>query len=321
MSAPTSYSFTRYLAAKRSVDDRALNRLVWTSLRAALLGRAPSAEPLAVLEIGAGIGTMVERMLEDRLLPPCRYALLDAETANMQTATHRLAAWTRQASGTIGAAASASPFPLSPLDSFRIAAPGVPDVDIFTYPYDLFAFLNTVGSAPLIDLLVAHAFIDLVDVPSTLPRLTAILRPGALVYLTINFDGATILQPELDPALDAQIEQLYHATMDARLVNGRRSGDSRTGRHLFENLNKAGIQILDAGSSDWVVFPRGHAYPADEAYFLHFIIHTMHGALGDAPGLDAQRFDAWIAARHAQIDAGELVYIAHQLDFLGRYTD
>jgi hypothetical protein len=46
----------------------------------------------------------------------------------------------------------------------------------------------------------------------------------------------------------------------------------------------------------------------------------MHGALRQTPGLDPERFDAWIAKRHVQIDAGELVYIAHQLDFLGRRT-
>jgi hypothetical protein len=70
-----------------------------------------------------------------------------------------------------------------------------------------------------------------------------------------------------------------------------------------------------------VVHPVAGAYPADEAYFLHFIVHTMHGALhddpaiADAPGIEA--FARWIAARHAQIDRGELIYIAHQLDFMG----
>jgi hypothetical protein len=33
--------------------------------------------------------------------------------------------------------------------------------------------------------------------------------------------------------------------------------------------------------------------------------------------LDPVRFEAWIAERHAQIERGELVYIAHQLDFFG----
>jgi hypothetical protein len=36
------------------------------------------------------------------------------------------------------------------------------------------------------------------------------------------------------------------------------------------------------------------------------------------PEIDNSLFEAWIAQRHAQIEAGTLVYIAHQLDFLGR---
>lgn len=320
MPAPTDFSFIRYLAAKRTVDDRALNRHVWDSLRSALAAYTPLNPPLTVLEIGAGIGTMVERLLEGRLLPPCQYCLLDAEAANMDTAAHRLARWAEQHFGSIAPAIHATPFRLPPFAALRMDVPTAPDVDIYLYHSDLFAFLDAPAAPPVVDLLIAHAFIDLVDVPSTLRRLTAILRPGALVYLTINFDGSTILQPAIDPPFDDQIEQLYHATMDARLVDGQPSGDSRTGRHLFGHLKQTGIQVLDAGSSDWVVFPREQAYPADEAYFLHFIVDTIHGALRHAPGLDPQRFDAWIAARHAQIDAGELVYIAHQLDFLGRYT-
>lgn len=76
---------------------------------------------------------------------------------------------------------------------------------------------------------------------------------------------------------------------------------------------------MSAGSSDWVVFAdKDGCYPADEAYFLHFIIHTIHQALQGHPQLDDHLFEAWIAQRHAQIEAGTLVYIAHQLDILGR---
>jgi hypothetical protein len=169
--------------------------------------------------------------------------------------------------------------------------------------------------------LIAHAFIDLVNVPTTLPALFSLLRPGGLFYFTIVFDGATILQPEIDPAFDAQIERLYHQTMDQRLVNGQPSGDSRTGRHLFHHLQATGAELLAAGSSDWVVYPDLNGYPGDEAYFLHFIIHTIHHALIDHPDLDPNRFTNWLNKRHAQIEAGELVYIAHQLDFLGRIKE
>jgi hypothetical protein len=51
---------------------------------------------------------------------------------------------------------------------------------------------------------------------------------------------------------------------------------------------------------------------------LHFIIHTIGTALRGHPDLDPVRLPSWIAQRHAQIEAGSLVYIAHQLDFLGR---
>lgn len=320
MPAPTEYSFIRYLSAKRSVDDRALNQRVWDHLAAALHS-LPNAGPLTVLEIGAGIGTMLERMLENRLLPASRYVLVDAEADNVQTATLRLADWAVRYFGSTRAAQGDAPFPLRPLAAFHIDAPAVPPLDVYTYHNDLFDFLDAVGPVPTVDLLVANAFMDLVDVPATLARLTSVLRPNALVYLTINFDGATILQPAIDPALDAQIERLYHATMDQRIVNGKPSGDSHTGRHLFDHLVRAGIRVLDAGSSDWVVFPHEDGYHDDEAYFLHFIIHTIQNALHGAPGLDAARLADWAAARHAQIERGELLYIAHQLDYLGRYTE
>ena len=72
MTVPNPYSFTRYLAAKKTVDDRALNHRVWQSLSAAL-PPFPPGTPLRLLEIGAGIGTMLERMLAWDLLSNAEY--------------------------------------------------------------------------------------------------------------------------------------------------------------------------------------------------------------------------------------------------------
>jgi hypothetical protein len=102
------------------------------------------------------------------------------------------------------------------------------------------------------------------------------------------------------------------------VVDGKPSGDSRTGRRLFAHLRAAGVDVLAAGSSDWVVFSGANGYSADEAYFLHDIIHTIDMALTGDSQLDAERLRTWVAQRHAQIDQGALVYIAHQLDVLGR---
>src|SRR5262245_22138638 len=130
---------------------------------------------------------------------------------------------------------------------------------------------------------------DLLDVPATLPQLTATLHPGALLYFTINFDGSTILEPTIDAYFDLLVERLYHRTMDERITEGKRSGDSHTGRHLFHQMKAANIQTLDAGSSDWVVIPHHGVYPADEGYFLHFIINTMYGALRNHPEIDDRK--------------------------------
>ncbi len=152
----------------------------------------------------------------------------------------------------------------------------------------------------------------------TLPILFNLLKPGGLFYFTLNFDGGTIFQPIIDAAFDEKITNLYHRTMDERISNGRPAGHSHTGRRLFKHLIDAGGEIIASGSSDWVVFADREGYAADEAYFLHFIVNTVHQALTGHPELESSLFEAWIAQRHAQIEAGTLIYIAHQLDFFGR---
>ena len=310
-------SFERYLSSKRSVDDRALNPHVWSSFARAVAerGAAQPGRELRVLEVGAGIGTMIERCLERRLFGLAHYTAIDAVHGNMAAAPERLAAWGTRHSLSVQIDPAPGGLPTVTVTSSDGASSALRRLSVHLEAVDLFDFLARPHVTPY-DVLIAHAFIDLVDVPSTLARLRRVLQPGSLVYLTINFDGATLFQPEIDPALDAQIERLYHRTMDERRVDGRPSGDSHTGRHLFGNLRAAGYEILDAGSSDWVVFAGAGGYPADEAYFLHFIVETLRGALAGHPELDTAAYDAWISTRHAQIERGELVYIAHQLDFL-----
>jgi hypothetical protein len=309
MVRPHFYSFARYLAAKRTVDDRALNHAVWCAFLQALA----SQPHVTCLELGGGIGTMVERLWEAHLLPPATYHLVDAETDNIAQAAKRLA---RLAVGvTASEFPGALPKPPSALAlRYERAAP----LDVHLHAADAFAFLDAARDLSAVDVVIANAFLDLVDLDATLARLVARLRRGAVVYFTINFDGATILEPAIDPAFDRLVVQVYHRTMDERIVNGKLSGDSHTGRHLFHAMQRAGIQVLAAGSSDWVVIPQAETYPHDEAYFLHFIVNTMAYALADHPLLDTARFAAWIETRHRQIETGELVYIAHQMDYLGR---
>jgi hypothetical protein len=167
-------------------------------------------------------------------------------------------------------------------------------------------------------LLIAHAFLDLLPLPGSLPMLFSLIKPGGLAWLTINFDGMTTFEPVIDAELDARIEKCFHKTMDGRITNGIRSGDSRTGRHLFEYLSQLKVKILAAGASDWVVYPMDWQYPSDEAYFLQFILYFFETSLCGSPELDDQQFAKWLAKRRSQVEAGQLIYIAHQMDFLVR---
>lgn len=275
------YSFTRYLAAKQSIDDRSLNHTV----RQALLRELPPG-PLDILEVGAGTGAMIDRLAAREVLSPGgRYTAIDADPANIAEARVRLAA---------------ADLPVS----LELAAADV-------YDFARRARGRRWG------LLIAHAFLDLVDVPRLLPQLFALLRPGGLFYFTINFDGLTVLEPAVDPEFDQQVIDLYHRTMDERRVDGRPTGGSRAGRALLQQIPAAGGEILAAGASDWVVLPRRERYPADEAYFLHHLLHFFEASLTGRPELDPQRFSSWLARRRAQVDAAELILIAHQIDVCG----
>jgi len=274
------YDEVRYLRAKRSVDDRALNHGVLEAFDAAL--RAIS-RPLRVLELGAGVGTMVPRLL-DRGLMAARYTLVDRDARSL-------------------AAAAAD---LGRISGQRVELDFVED--------DVFDWLGASAEPPF-DAVLASAFLDLVDVRELLPLIWRRLRPGAPFWFSINFDGETIFVPEL--AGDTEILARYHRTMDERVRNGRRAGESRTGRRLLEVIPASGARITAAGSSDWVVWPEGGRYPGDEAYFLHHIVHTIDEALSAEASLDQAALASWIAARHAQIDRAELSYIAHQLDIAG----
>jgi len=186
----------------------------------------------------------------------------------------------------------------------------VRDVKITLEQADVMEFI---GREPIPgDLLIAHAFLDLLPMPESMPKLLSLTKN--LAWLTLNFDGMTSLEPAIDTALDDRIERLYHSTMDERPTGG----DSRAGRHLFRHLREAGAEILAAGASDWVVYAQNGRYGPEEAYFLHFILHFFEESLSGNPELDPAAFSRWLEERRAQIERGELIYIAHQMDFLAR---
>jgi hypothetical protein len=289
------YSFPRYLLAKQAIDDRALNRQVLEALKANL-----PAGGVRVIEVGAGMGNMLARMLSWDVLTHADYVHLDAMEENIRFAREWIPKWATEAG------MSAERIAQNELRIFDT----VRDIHVTLEQADVLEYIDR-RPAPA-DLLVAHAFLDLLPMPESMPKLLSLTKN--LAWLTINFDGVTALEPVVDPVLDEQIERLYHETMDHR----RTGGDSRAGRHLFGHLLAAGAEVLAAGASDWVVYPSNGKYPGEEAYFLHFILHFFEESLSGHAELDQEAFGRWLRERRQQIDRGELIYIAHQMDFLAR---
>jgi len=288
------YSFPRYLLSKQSVDDRALNKDVLEALKANL-----PYEPLSIIEVGGGIGTMAARLLCWDVISQAEYVLVDGMPENIEYACDWLPKW-----GDENGLKTASI-----KDGLRIYGDRK-DLRVKLVQADVFDFIK--GNPAPANLLIAHAFLDLLPMPESLPKLLSLTKD--LAWLTINFDGVTCFEPVIDLELDAQIEDLYHETMNTRPSGG----DSLMGRHLFGYLKQVGAEIEAAGSSDWVVHPLHGHYPQDEAYFLQFILHFFEESVGSHPAINKDAFLDWIEERRDQVARGELVYIAHQMDFLVR---
>jgi SAM-dependent methyltransferase len=297
--ASTTSGYARYLAAKTTVDDRALNRQVLAELRRLMPPGAPR-----VLEVGAGLGTMVARLLDWGVVSAGEYVLLDADRQLLACSRRWLRDW---------AAARGVRTDLLP-DGLQLG-----DLRVRLLHAEVGGYLAA-AHRELADVLIANAVLDLVDVPTVLPGLLRLLVPAGVYWFTINYDGESIFvpgHPHDDPVMRA-----YHRDMDERIRYGRPAGESRTGRRLFHYLRDAGAPALAAGSSDWVVHPAPDGtYPADEAHFVRSILTTIRDALRNRQDwVEPADLADWLAVRWLQLARGELVYIAHQLDFVGRVS-
>ena len=147
------YSFPHYLLSKQSVDDRALNKDVLAALKASL-----SKAPLSVIEVGGGIGTMLARLLRWDLISQAEYTLVDEMDENIRFAGEWLQTWGLENGFSVELIAEGQ---LRIFNNSR-------DVLVNLVRADVFAFI---AKRPLpADLLIAHAFLDLLPMGLILPR-------------------------------------------------------------------------------------------------------------------------------------------------------
>lgn len=293
--------FPGYLAAKRTVDDRAINRRVLRRFTGELYRCfAQSSRPVDILEVGAGVGTMVARLAAWNALPfRVRYRCVDRDPEVIETAHAVLPGWLESAG-----------YEVARDDHGIVARTGRDRLRVTLVEGD------ALDERTRADAVIAAAFLDIVPVRTTIHSLLGTLRPEGVVYAPITYDGTTVFQPP-HPA-DPIVEALYHEHMDA--VRDQ-PGTSRAGQHTLAAVAGTGNEVVAVGAADWEVSPAPEGYAGEEAVFLDGVLGMVGEALETTapPSLEPEVAD-WRAVRTRQLDDGTLGLVAHNLDLLIRQT-
>jgi len=271
-------SFDAYLWAKEGIDSKSLHQPTWQLLVEA----CRTQEPARVLEVGAGVGTMLRRLFLAGALGNTSYWALEPQLALLEQASRLLEQLVRD-------------YPES-----------AHNVVLYPLADDWQSFSARPAAHPYI-LVVAHAFVDLVDAPAFLDSLVPFVAEGSLVYLSLIFDGLTQWYPQLPE--DDELMDLYHADMGHSVFNGTRSGP-RSARLIWNHALKGGWKLLSAGPSDWIMIAPTSAH---EQVVQLWLLSTIHKVLGD-------RATSWVQRRLIQARQGNLGLRISHMDLLLQRT-
>ena len=287
-----------YLVAKKDIDDAALNAHVLESLTR-VLRTGSKKMPLQVAEFGAGIGTMLARLMERQVFTgQVIYRLTDNDATHLAAARKYLSAWAQKRN-----------FPLSwSSEQHGHLRTSAVDLVLILEELDLRQLKGYPALRNVCDLILAHGVLDLFDLPQFLPPLLDCLKSGGLSYFSCNFDGETVFLPK--HSADQQIIHHYHESMERRC-----RGASHTGRRLLTVLHDQQQEIVAAGSSDWVVHPGRSGYFEGHKLFLMAIIDMVDQELAKKPERIPERSD-WTEQRRSQVADDRLFLLAKHLDIL-----
>lgn len=339
--------YVRYLKAKQTVDDRALNEGVLSDLKRCVHDYAngfKTSHVIQVLEVGAGIGAMCARLFHRGVFPSCvkvEYTLVDVKAdvlvaaseslVNLQRHTH-----TSCAISNIPEPSPAQRFPVvfgpnnihkqnCQNDTLQALLMPISLSDNFVVSFHAGDAIDYAKANPQrFDLVVAAAVLDLWMLNDCLPHLFSALDNQRLnaFYFPINFDGVTDFFPPsgIGVQLDYNVEQAFHLTMGKRRIASYETLAAHTGRRMLPALMELGVRNVSVGSSAWIVYPRKGRYIGDESFFLQCIIDFIESSVDpgqDMDSVDPALFHAYITKRRRQIEDGSLYYIAHNIDTFG----
>lgn len=292
-----TFDYPEYLAIKQAIDDRSLNQSVWQAMAAWLKPLAVNPE-FRILEIGAGTGAMILRLLDANLLGHCQYYAVELEPAFARVAENELSVWAR-----------AHGFTMDVADPSRwVLKNAGKGVEVQWLTAEILELAEAFAPG-YFDLLIGHAVIDLLPVPACMPGLLKLVKPGGGYYFSVNFAGVTSFSPP--HPRDHEISAAYHCDMDRRFP-GLEWRASQTGQLLGRWLQGQGHLVLSEGSSDWQISAESTPSAAANR-FIGNILDTMAKALSGRDGLED-----WLTLRRQQADSGNLLFLAANRDYFGR---
>ncbi len=300
--------YAPFLLAKRAIDERALNERIWASAMHQL-DETPAGRAYRILELGAGVGGMLERILARTAVRQLVYTVVEPEATHIDALRVELCAFGEREGYRVDA-----------MDAARLVLTRVDRrVEIQLAQEDVFAFLERPASEAY-DLLVAQAFLDLFEIEPLMSLLVSAVVPGGGLYFPITFDGVSSWLPVIDAAFDDRVEHQYHRSMDARGAAMDRAPRSRTGRHVVYHLaRRTAIAAVESGGSDWIVCaPFGGELQAGEAAFLHALLDGYERELTGQFEDESEQWRAWLTLRRRSIDTGGALFLAHHLDIFAQ---
>lgn len=286
-----------YLDAKYALDRRSLN----PEVRCACAQALGSRESIEILDLGAGTGASLPRLLE-LYRGSFHMHLLDRDAALLRSARQRAAL-------TLGER------------GFRVADAGegctaVREGRTIRLRYIVADLPDAALEAGRFDLILAHAVLDLLPLDAIAVRCARWLHPGGLLWATLHYDGLTCLLPPFpDEGFEKRLLDAYNASMESRRVAGLPTGGAHCGRRLHSALARAGLGVLAAGASPWNLTPLHGRYREGDAVVLEAMLQWITGE-GRAAGLAGRLLDAWLARRRAELATGTLAMVVHHLDSL-----
>ncbi|WP_425438206.1 class I SAM-dependent methyltransferase [Natronorubrum halalkaliphilum] len=312
-----------YLEAKRTLDDRALNRRVLEQFATALSARG---EPVRIVELGAGVGTMIARLADWSLLPDrVSYRAVDRDAASIERARELVPAhlestgydveWLESPAGATVEGGGGDDVPKS---TTLVARPADEPASDSNQRLEItLEVADALDIDDRADAVIAAALLDIVDLENAIPALEGLLVDGGVCYAPITFNGGTTFAPR--DRLDERIERQYHRHMDEIRDGGR----SRAGSALLATLSRSDWDVLASGGSDWVVVPADGGYSSDEKRVVVHVLETIDEALADvaSDALEADERTRWLERRRRELEAGDLVFVAHNLDVLARIKE